>query len=317
MIEFSFIVPIFNVENFIEQCLDSLVKQKTNDFGFEIILVNDGTTDDSIKKCAKYIQKYKNMILVNQSNSGLGEARNTGIRRASGKYIICIDSDDYLDDDSYLIKLHNKLKELEIDVLCTNFKIKNFLTGEIIRNKNSKLNVFKCSTKRLISKDLINISAWTKVVRKDFIINNNIFFNKGLSEDIDWTYRLLLLSNKIVCLNIDAYVYVKGRSGSITQSSNNLKNFYELRKEIIERCLSYNINYNIVNKYICEKYISYIYASNYIVSIKANYFDKTMETKKKYLRIASGKFMIVYILSCVAGFNNTWHLIRFFSSLVS
>lgn len=309
MIEFSFIVPVYNVEDFVEKCLDSLVKQKANNFDYEIIIVNDGSTDNSIQKCSKYLQKYKNIILINQINSGLGEARNTGIRNASGEYIICIDSDDYIDDDCFLVKLHNKLCESDIDVLCTNFKIKNFATGEIIYNKNFKIDVSKCTISQLISADLINISAWTKIVKRNFVLKYKIFFNKGISEDIDWTYRLLLLSENISCLNIADYVYLKGRTGSITENQNDFKKLYDLRNEILERCLTYNIDYNIKNNLVCDKYLSYIYSNNYIISIKANYYDVNMKKKKRYLKIASGKFMIVYIVSLVFGFKNTWNLI--------
>lgn len=310
MIEFSFIVPVFNVEEFVEQCLDSLVTQKVNDFDFEIIIVNDGTTDKSIEKCSKYLLKYKNIVLINQINSGLGEARNTGIRNASGKYIICIDSDDYIDDDCFLMKLHNKLRESDVDVLCTNFKIKNFSTGEITYNKNLKIDVSKCTISQLISTDLINISAWTKVVKRDFALKYKIFFNKGFSEDIDWTYRLLLLSDNISCLNIADYVYLKGRRGSITDNQNDFKKLYDLRNEILERCLAYQFNFNTKNNYACEKYLSYIYSNNYIISIKANYYDASMKTRKKYLKVAGGKFMIVYLVSCAIGFKNTRNLIK-------
>ena len=310
MIKYSLIVPVYNVEKYVSRCLNSLISQRKNNFDYEIIIVNDGTKDNSRKICEKYANKYENVKLIDQDNRGLGQARNTGIIESCGEYFICIDSDDYVDDDSFLIKLDKICYNSRVDVLCTNFKILDLLSKTIMVNKNINIDVDRYPIEKLIEFDLINISAWTKVVKKDYVISNNIFFNTGLSEDIDWTYRLLMLTNKICCINIDSYVYVKGRKGSITDNSNNMKNLYILRKKIMERCYFYNTLYNVKINNVCKKYLSYIFCSNYNISVKANFFDKSMKVERKYLFIAGGKYRIIYFFSKFIGFKNTWKLVR-------
>ena len=92
----SVIVPIYNCERFLEECVESILKQKYSNL--EIILVNDGSTDDSLNICLKYKKNYKNVIVINQKNKGLSEARNAGIRKATGKYIVFVDADDSIDE---------------------------------------------------------------------------------------------------------------------------------------------------------------------------------------------------------------------------
>ena len=96
MIKYSFVVPVYNTSKYLKKCLDSLVKQTFKDF--EVIIVNDGSTDKSKDIILKYESKYGSIIEINHDNQGLSMARNNGVKKASGKYIIFIDSDDYVLD---------------------------------------------------------------------------------------------------------------------------------------------------------------------------------------------------------------------------
>ena len=97
MVKYSFIVPVYNTKKYLKKCLDSLIKQTFKDF--EIIIVNDGSTDNSMEIIEKYKNKYSNIKVIEQQNQGLSLARNNGVKKTSGEYILFIDSDDYIEKD--------------------------------------------------------------------------------------------------------------------------------------------------------------------------------------------------------------------------
>ena len=97
MPKFSIIVPVYNVESYLAKCLDSILCQSYKDY--EIIAINDGSTDNSSKILKEYVDKYDNIIVINQENQGLSQARNNGVKEAKGEYIIFADSDDFIEKD--------------------------------------------------------------------------------------------------------------------------------------------------------------------------------------------------------------------------
>ena len=111
MIKYSFIVPVYNTEKYLKKCLDSLVNQTYKDF--EIIVVNDGSTDKSSNIISKYQKKYKNIIVIDKENEGLSMARNRGVQKSSGKYIIFVDSDDYV-SNKLLEEVDKKIDDSDI-----------------------------------------------------------------------------------------------------------------------------------------------------------------------------------------------------------
>ena len=118
MVKVSIIVPVYNVEKYISRCLNSLINQTLDDI--EIICVNDCSTDNSFETVKEYAVKDSRFVLIeHEINQGLGSARNSGIGIASGKYIIFIDSDDYIDTD-YCEKLYNTAKKYDADIVVTN-----------------------------------------------------------------------------------------------------------------------------------------------------------------------------------------------------
>ena len=114
----SVVVPVYNVEQYLKKCLDSIIKQKYNNL--EIIIVNDGSTDNSQKICQEYVKKDKRIKLITQKNQGLSAARNTGIDNAHGKYISFVDSDDYLDLE-FINELYNTIIENKSDISACDF----------------------------------------------------------------------------------------------------------------------------------------------------------------------------------------------------
>ena len=119
-IKVSVIVPVYNVEKYLRQCLDSLVNQTLKDI--EIICINDGTKDNSVEIINEYVKKCPNIILINQENQGLGMARNNAMKHAKGDYIAFVDSDDWVDTDMYEV-LYNKAIETDADIVECDYRM--------------------------------------------------------------------------------------------------------------------------------------------------------------------------------------------------
>ena len=166
-IELSIIVPIYNVEKYLRQCLDSIYK--IENIKKEIILVNDGTKDNSGEIINEYYKKYKEITkVIEQENSGLSSARNTGLKNAMGKYIYFIDSDDYLDNEKFEILFSNvNTKDLDILVGGLNFFYED--TNKIIENKYNK-KLFRDNEitgleflEESVKLKSFNVSVWTNI----------------------------------------------------------------------------------------------------------------------------------------------------------
>lgn len=135
----SIIVPIFNTEKYLDRCLKSLLQQTYKNI--EIILINDGSTDSSLQICKKYVKHYKNIILIDSSNNGVSSARNQGIKKANGKYIVFVDSDDEITKDAVNI-MYKKIQCEDVDVVISNYAIVN-KDGTKKTNKNNKMIKYK------------------------------------------------------------------------------------------------------------------------------------------------------------------------------
>lgn len=217
MIKVSVIVPVYNVEKYIEKCLDSLVNQTLKEI--EIIVVNDGSLDNSQDIIDKYVKKYPNKIKsFIKENGGQGSARNYGLKESVGEYIGYVDSDDYVSLDMFE-KLYNKAKEKDADIVITrDSKVKedgriyeNIFVKKIIDNKENSF--------------FGNMGVCNKIYKRELIVSNNILFkDKMWYEDLAFTLKLLINANKIeYCIENSLYYYLE-RSGSTMNNSNINKN---------------------------------------------------------------------------------------------
>ena len=118
----TIIVPVYNSENYIRRCVDSVLRQSFEDF--ELLLINDGSTDGSLKILREYEKSDKRIRVINQENMGVAKTRNKGIKLASGKYIMFIDNDDYIEND-YINKYYNSIKDTDYDIVIGGYKRKN------------------------------------------------------------------------------------------------------------------------------------------------------------------------------------------------
>lgn len=237
----SVVVPIYNVEKYIKKCMDSLVNQTLQEI--QIILVNDGSTDESGNIAKEYASKYTNKIIyLEKENGGLSDARNFGMRYAEGEYIAFLDSDDYV-ENTMCEEMYNKaIQEVSDYVEC------DFVWEYPDKTKKDKRNSYNNKKEMLTN---VRVVAWNKLIKREILEKNNISFPKGLRyEDIEFTYKLIPYLNKTSYVNKEFVHYVQ-RNNSIANVQNERtaeiftifdniikyyqeKNFYEEYKEELE-----------------------------------------------------------------------------------
>lgn len=212
-VKVTVIIPVYNVEKYIDKCLTSLVKQTLKEI--EIIVVNDGSPDNSQKIIDKFVKKYPDKVKSYiKENGGQGSARNFGLEKATGEYIGYVDSDDFIETDMYE-KLYNKAKENNYDIVfCGNYDV--YEDSEVKKEESIK---FKHST------DIENaifdkIAVWNKIYKRNILVDNKIQFrSKVWYEDLDFTLKSIISSKKIGYVNEPLYDYLI-REGSTMNNSN-------------------------------------------------------------------------------------------------
>lgn len=210
MPKFSIIVPVYNVEEYIDDCLKSIFNQSFKDF--EVIVVNDGTKDNSMDIVKNYDVK-----VINQENAGLSAARNTGVKSSTGEYLLFIDSDDYIEKD-LLKNINNNLKD-NPDVL--RFQIKEiFDDNRIINHEENSFdttNGVEAFTK-ICNYHFIE-NAWSYVIKRKYYLDNKFEFKKGTyHEDYGLMPLVIIKANKVKSISYIGYYY-RQRSNSIMSST--------------------------------------------------------------------------------------------------
>ena len=219
----SVIVPVYNVEKWLNMCIDSILAQSYKNL--EIILVNDGSTDKSKDICDSYSKKDNRVRVLNIKNSGQSVARNIGLKEAKGDYILFIDSDDYISDKAIIEKFINILDSNNYDFIYTSYcrfedgneeKITEILpinlTNNEIKNKEGKDILVD-----LLNKNSFHHAPYLKVCRKEFILNNKLFFREGYyHEDAEWTFKVFYYAKKIFIYDKPWYMRRMRENSTIT-----------------------------------------------------------------------------------------------------
>ena len=282
MIFLSVIIPIYNVEEYLVQCIDSILAQSSEDI--EVILVDDGSTDKSGSICDEYAKNYKNITLVHQCNQGSGLARNAGMELATGQFIWYVDSDDYIADNA-IQYIKGNLKE-KLDILL--FGATSFSDGaEVISRykRTANLNVVM-SGKELIEKSFqaneYITSVCLRVYRKQFLINHSLFFGaEKLYEDEQYSFISLFYADKVKVTDLPLYMR-RYRQGSKMveareKSEENFLKSYEGYGNAIDKLLSTYVSStdNLDQKLLL------IQTSKYYFSIMSKYIMLNKEEQKK------------------------------------
>ncbi len=258
---FSIIVPIYNVENYLEKCIESIITQNFSDF--ELILVDDGSTDKSGYICDLYSDK-ENIRVIHKKNGGLSSARNTGILEAQGKWCVFVDSDDYIGDNNFLSKLYEYSANQDVVIYGSSIFIDG--TDKVIRRKYTKLEKINSlnnnieQLKYLNSTNNVSISAWTHAIRRKFIEDNKLMFDETIkvSEDIDWFFRVMLSNPRIAALDGNQYFY-RIRQNSLSREKKD--GFWKYRYNTIKLSEKYinESNCDIKLKNELLRYLAYQY----------------------------------------------------------
>ena len=224
-IKLSIIVPVYNVEKYIVQCMESVFKQGLDEENFEVIIVNDGTKDRSMDVIQDIIDQHNNIIVLNQENQGLSVARNNGISMAKGEYILMPDSDDLLIENS-LPTLMDKALETKADLIVADFlgmsddEINNF------KGISQKTPIFKeKSGEQLLIEDLnpYQCYVWRSLYRREFLLDNNLTFVPGIYiQDVPFTHECYLNAKKCIRASWFLNIYRRGHE-SATFSFNKKK----------------------------------------------------------------------------------------------
>lgn len=278
MKKISIIVPVYNTEKFLQKCLDSLINQTIINL-LKIIIVNDGTKDNSEKIILKFLEKYPQHIeYYKKENGGLSSARNYGIKLCNTEYIGFVDSDDYIDERMFE-KMYNNIKEKQCDIVsCGLIKIDK--NNAIFGYEQTEETIYLDNNKAIeyFMNDNIKGYAWNKLYKTSLFKNNNIFYPEGrLYEDIITTYKLIKASKSIYLSSEPLYYYVMHKN-SICANPNfkTAKDMLITLEEILEEGEKNQIF--IANMLLAS--ISSYYRWYY--SYKENFYDKSK--MKEYLK---------------------------------
>ena len=288
----SIIVPFYNVEKYIEKCLQTLVNQTLADI--EIILVNDGSQDGTEEIAKKYQEQYPQKIkYLEKENGGLSDARNYAIPYATGEYVAFLDSDDYID-----IQLYNIIKQyIERDIELIKFKLQRVDENNNIIEKVTGP-IFEKTTgeegfKYLYASDVLLDSPCVYVMKKDIFIRNKLLFNVGTEhEDFGLIPFVIVLARSMISIDFYGYQYVQS-NGSITRNNDynkTKKKAYDALKQYDEALIKiekYNINKNTAD------YLK-IYYTNAILLKTETLEDKD---QKQYINEIKKRRMIKNIKS--------------------
>ncbi len=219
MAEVSIIVPVYNVESYLAKCLDSCINQNFTDM--EIVCVNDGSTDSSVEILQAYSKFDSRIKIINKKNGGLSSARNAGIAEAIGKYLMFVDSDDWISSDA-VGKLYKNAEDNNSDVV-----IFDYVNGNINPKKKKRITTIFGST--YINKTFnieqmppssykhIPVTTWSKFYRTDLIKNKISFYEDMIFEDVPFWASVYSCARRITYIPEAFYYYLSGRSGQIME----------------------------------------------------------------------------------------------------
>ena len=241
----SIIIPIYNAENTIEKCISSILKQTYKDY--ELLLIDDGSTDNSLKVIKKY-SKYKNIRILNQENHGVAYTRNRGIKEATGDYIMFIDNDDFIDSD-YIEKHITIISKENSDIVISGYRRIN-VENKVLHEEKLRDTYWS---------RFIIMAPWAKIFRRDFLLKNNIeFLSYGIGEDVYFNLLIYSFKPKITILNYIGYNWffnTKSVSNTSQKGLNKNVDILFLLNKIIEK---YDSIDDYLSYYLIRYYIWYL-----------------------------------------------------------
>lgn len=251
----SVVVPCYNMEKHVKKCIDSLKKQKYDNF--EVLLIDDGSKDNTKNVIKKQIKNNKKFKYYYKENGGLSDARNYGIERAKGKYICFIDSDDYVHPD-YILDLYKKIKGTKNSVSVCYF--------DRVYGEKHKLNRIENNIPFMIK----HPAAWNKMFDLDFIKNNNLKFLKGIwYEDLNFFLKTLLKTNDFKIIEKSLYYYIQNPSSIMHKVDDRIYQVFDCLEDVEKYAKKEKCNEDFY------KYIEYAYVYHVLIGtvFRASFFE--------------------------------------------
>lgn len=285
---YSIIIPIFNCKLYLNRCIDSILNQNYDDF--EVILINDGSTDGSEKICEAYKKKDRRVTFITKANTGVSDSRNIGLKEARGKYILFLDSDDYV-DQGYLEAINNIITAFQ-KVELINYGFYSEVDGEC--NKTISSDVINCDERYMQSVDEIRkffvdmwdahmlYNIWNKVYLKEIIDKYEIRFPEyNWGEDVQFNREYLMHINNMYNSSSAFYHYVRERNGAVTKKYK--ADFFEIRKkeffEFNDYFEKWGISKDIYYEFSCRRFIERV------LGCIENEFNSEDHFKKRYKKV--------------------------------
>ncbi len=269
--KFSVIVPAFNLEKHIRKCLDSLLDQNLKNSEYEILIINDGSTDHTSSIVIDYTEKYSNVFLYNKENAGVSSARNFGINVAKGEYILFVDGDDWL--------CHAVMDKIYLDLKTNNLEIARFGYYSIFKDAGDvESSILKKNHLPITGIEFITKSKtkefypWLYIISRAFLLKNKLLFNTSLSfcEDKEFMLRALFYATKFQNFDYIHYNYNLKRDGSATSTYSD-KN---LNDSIKSSVLTYQFSKTITTD---EQFQNYLKSFS-VRSLEKSYYKLTVHS---------------------------------------
>ena len=279
----SVIIPVYNVEQYLRQCLDSVINQTFKDI--EIIVVNDCSPDNSLQIIKEYQQKDDRIVLVDlKQNVGLGFARNEGMKVAKCKYITFVDSDDWVTKD-YVEVLYNTIEKYQYDVISPDFYEYDDITQKVSKSKHPKnfynINISTINIKqKLLCCEHIHYAR--KIYNLRFLKDNNITFKINKFEDTLFIWEIILKTNRFMFIDDKIYYYRVNRKGSIMTNQNsellnNINLFYALKDLIYKDDNNKKYFDSVLNFFIMNRVLDFAWRNS------KDFYNLYPKFKKQYL----------------------------------
>ncbi len=297
----SIVIPVYNVEQYIERCLQSIINQSYKDF--EVILVNDGTKDQSIEIAERVLKESEvKWRVINKKNSGQGSSRDEGVRQSEGEYVIFVDADDVVSDD-FLQKLINAFDDVTDFTFCNYSFVKQQIPPV---DDNEQIDTFdKRSLLESFMRRTVSFLLPSMLFKKSFLMDNGIFHNPDIrfSEDQAFIWKAIISCNKAVYLHKKMYGYYLRNNSTMTSSSFEKieSGFFEYQK-IIDELFADHPQYEDIKKYILPRWkLGTLYTSANLM----NYEDflklyKKMNGKSLFREIWGLNEIKAYLLAMVS-----------------
>lgn len=306
--QFSIIIPVYNVEKFLRKCLDAIVEQKFSDY--EVILIDDGSQDKSGEICDVYAEKYEKITVYHIENHGVSHARNIGLQMAKGKYIWFIDSDDFIESNALYNICEELKKKQEPDLLVFDANvrdqennIKQVITCDELRKQNMNFQ----NDRELI---YMNTALWNKIYKRQIISEKQLIFSENITiaEDLLFNYIYILECRNVEYEKKVLYNYIQ-RKNSAMQGAGRNRDVLKAFEQLIEYYKKVNMysNYKVEIQYLIYYHI-YLTSMirmvrNNAEKMEINYILKWLKEQKlsplilnKYVRHMPIKHIVLLLL---------------------